>query len=78
MLKRRDHCSPKAGYIDRENEVIMGLNRTRRSRAIFPTADLDGRGSIKAAGFEPIRSCWLSRNTENHNDGVFLFMRPGS
>ena len=58
----------KAGYIDRENEVIVGLQTDQPfKRAIFPYGGLRMvEAGIKAAGFNPIRSCTkLSRNTEN-------------
>ena len=45
----------KAGYIDRENEVIVGLQTDQPfKRAIFPFGGLRMvETGIKAAGFEP-------------------------
>ena len=58
----------KAGYIDRDNEVIVGLQTDQPfKRAIFPFGGLRMvEAGLKAAGFEPDPACTrLSRNIGN-------------
>ena len=57
----------KAGYIDRENEIIVGLQTDQPfKRAIFPYGGLRMvEAGLKAAGFSPTRTCMkFSRNIE--------------
>src|SRR5690349_2531152 len=68
------------GWIDRENEVIVGLQTDRPfRRAIFPAGGLrmveDG---LKAAGFpaDPAVHEAFTRYRKTHNDGVFDAYTP--
>ena len=70
----------KAGYIDRENEVIVGLQTDEPfKRAIFPYGGLRMvEGGLKAAGFEadPQVHEAFTRYRKSHNDGVFDAYTP--
>jgi formate C-acetyltransferase len=70
----------KAGYIDRDNEVIVGS----ADRPAVQAGDLpvrrapDGRGRLKAAGFEadPQVHEAFTKYRKSHNDGVFDAYTP--
>jgi formate C-acetyltransferase len=70
----------KAGYIDRDNEVIVGLQTDKPfKRAIFPFGGLRMvEGGIKAAGFEPDPQVHeaFTKYRKSHNDGVFDAYTP--
>jgi formate C-acetyltransferase len=70
----------KAGYIDRENEVIVGLQTDQPfKRAIFPFGGLRMvEGGLKAAGFEPDPQVHeaFTKYRKSHNDGVFDAYTP--
>ena len=70
----------KAGYIDRENEVIVGLQTDQPfKRAIFPYGGLRMvEAGLKAAGFEadPQVHEAFTRYRKSHNDGVFDAYTP--
>jgi formate C-acetyltransferase len=70
----------KAGYIDRDNEVIVGLQTDQPfKRAIFPFGGLRMvEGGIKAAGFEPDPQVHeaFTKYRKSHNDGVFDAYTP--
>ena len=70
----------KAGYIDRENEVIVGLQTDEPfKRAIFPYGGLRMvEAGIKAAGFEPdpLVHEAFTKYRKSHNDGVFDAYTP--
>src|SRR6516162_1230047 len=63
------------GYIDRENEVILGLQTDAPlKRAIMPNGGLRMvLNSLKAYGYEPNRAVVESftKYRKTHNDGVF-------
>jgi Pyruvate formate lyase-like len=63
------------GWIDRDNEVIVGLQTDRPfRRAIFPAGGLRMvESGLKAAGFEadPAVHEAFTRYRKTHNDGVF-------
>jgi formate C-acetyltransferase len=65
----------KAGYIDRDNEVIVGLQTDQPfKRAIFPFGGLRMvEAGLKAAGFEPDPRVHeaFTKYRKSHNDGVF-------
>src|SRR5499427_605002 len=65
----------KAGYIDRENEIIVGLQTDQPfKRAIFPFGGLRMvEAGLKAAGFEadPQVHHEFTHYRKSHNDGVF-------
>jgi formate C-acetyltransferase len=65
----------KAGYIDRGNEVIVGLQTDQPfKRAIFPFGGLRMvEAGLKAAGFEPDPRVHeaFTKYRKSHNDGVF-------
>jgi formate C-acetyltransferase len=65
----------KAGYIDRDNEVIVGLQTDQPfKRAIFPFGGLRMvEAGLKAAGFEadPQVHDAFTKYRKSHNDGVF-------
>ncbi len=65
----------KAGYIDRDNEVIVGLQTDQPfKRAIFPLGGLRMvEGGLKASGFEadPRVHEAFTKYRKTHNDGVF-------
>jgi formate C-acetyltransferase len=68
------------GYIDRENEVIVGLQTDAPlKRAIMPNGGLRMvLSSLKAYGYEPNRAVVeaFSRYRKTHNDGVFDAYTP--
>src|SRR5262249_9077442 len=70
----------KAGYIDRENEVIVGLQTDQPfKRAIFPAGGLRMvESGLKAAGFEadPHVHEAFTKYRKTHNDGVFDAYTP--
>ena len=70
----------KAGYIDRNNEVVVGLQTDQPfKRAIFPFGGLRMvEAGIKAAGFEPDPSVHetFTKYRKSHNDGVFDAYTP--
>src|SRR5262249_36980034 len=65
----------KAGYIDKENEVIVGLQTDQPfKRAIFPFGGLRMvEAGLKAAGFEADANVHetFTKYRKTHNDGVF-------
>ncbi|WP_425905318.1 formate C-acetyltransferase [Nitrobacter sp. TKz-YC02] len=67
--------SHKAGYIDRENEIIVGLQTDQPfKRAIFPFGGLRMvESGLKAAGFQPdpVVHEVFTKYRKSHNDGVF-------
>ena len=70
----------KAGYIDRDNEVIVGLQTDQPfKRAIFPFAGLRMvEAGLKAAGLEAdsqVREIF-TKYRKTHNDGVFDVYTP--
>jgi formate C-acetyltransferase len=70
----------KAGYIDRANEVIVGLQTDEPfKRAIFPFGGLRMvEAGLKAAGFEadPQVHEAFTKYRKSHNDGVFDAYTP--
>jgi formate C-acetyltransferase len=70
----------KAGYIDRNNEVIVGLQTDEPfKRAIFPFGGLRMvEAGLKAAGFEadPQVHEIFTKYRKTHNDGVFDAYTP--
>ena len=70
----------KAGYIDRENEVVVGLQTDQPfKRAIFPFGGLRMvEAGLKAAGFEadPQVHNAFTKYRRSHNDGVFDAYTP--
>ena len=72
--------SHPAGYIDRENEVIVGLQTDRPfRRAIMPNGGLRMvENGLKAAGIEPDPSVHhaFTYYRKSHNDGVFDAYTP--
>lgn len=70
----------KAGYIDRDNEVIVGLQTDQPfKRAIFPFGGLRMvESGLKAAGFEadPHVHETFTKYRKSHNDGVFDAYTP--
>src|ERR1700743_1061691 len=70
----------QAGYIDRDNEVIVGLQTDQPfKRAIFPFGGLRMvEAGIKAAGFEPDPAVHetFTKARRSHNDGVFDAYTP--
>src|SRR6187399_1343179 len=70
----------KPGYIDRENEVIVGLQTDQPfKRAIFPYGGLRMvEAGIEAAGFEPDPGVHeaFTKYRKSHNDGVFDAYTP--
>jgi formate C-acetyltransferase len=70
----------KAGYIDRSNEVIVGLQTDEPfKRAIFPFGGLRMvENGVKAAGFEPDPQVHeaFTKYRRTHNDGVFDAYTP--
>ena len=69
-----------AGYIDRDNEVIVGLQTDKPfRRAIFPAGGLRMvEAGLKAAGFEPDPAVHqaFTQYRKTHNDGVFDAYTP--
>src|SRR4029078_11935643 len=70
----------KAGYIDRDNEVIVGLQTDAPfKRAIFPFGGLRMvEAGLKAAGFDadPHVHEAFTKYRKSHNDGVFDAYTP--
>jgi formate C-acetyltransferase len=70
----------KAGYIDRDNEVVVGLQTDQPfKRAIFPFGGLRMvEAGLKAAGFEPDPAVHeaFTKYRKSHNDGVFDAYTP--
>ena len=70
----------RAGYIDRDNEVIVGLQTEQPfKRAIFPYGGLRMvEAGLKAAGFEadPQVHEAFTKYRKSHNDGVFDAYTP--
>jgi formate C-acetyltransferase len=70
----------QAGYIDRDNEVIVGLQTDQPfKRAIFPFGGLRMvEAGLKAAGFEPDAKVHeaFTKYRKSHNDGVFDAYTP--
>ena len=70
----------KAGYIDRDNEIIVGLQTDQPfKRAIFPYGGLRMvEAGLKAAGFEPDPAVHkaFTNYRKSHNDGVFDAYTP--
>ena len=70
----------KAGYIDRENEIIVGLQTDQPfKRAIFPYGGLRMvEAGLKAAGFsaDPHVHEVFTKYRKTHNDGVFDAYTP--
>jgi formate C-acetyltransferase len=70
----------KAGYIDRANEVVVGLQTDQPfKRAIFPFGGLRMvEAGLKAAGFEPDPAVHeaFTKYRKSHNDGVFDAYTP--
>src|SRR5215510_10009397 len=70
----------KAGYIDQENEVVVGLQTDQPfKRAIFPYGGLRMvEAGLKAAGFpaDPQVHEAFTRYRKTHNDGVFDAYTP--
>ena len=70
----------KAGYIDRGNEVIVGLQTDQPfKRAIFPYGGLRMvEAGLKAAGFEADAKVHeaFTKYRKSHNDGVFDAYTP--
>jgi formate C-acetyltransferase len=68
------------GYIDRDNEVIVGLQTDKPfRRAIFPYGGLRMvEAGVKAAGFEPDSAVHhaFTHYRRTHNDGVFDAYTP--
>jgi formate C-acetyltransferase len=69
-----------AGYIDRDNEIIVGLQTDQPfKRAIFPAGGLRMvEAGLKAAGFEadPQVHDAFTKYRKTHNDGVFDAYTP--
>src|ERR1044071_5262445 len=70
----------KPGYIDRNNEIIVGLQTDQPfKRAIFPYGGLRMvEAGLKAAGFEadPAVHEAFTKYRKSHNDGVFDAYTP--
>src|SRR6478609_7364795 len=70
----------EAGYIDRDNEVIVGLQTDQPfKRAIFPFGGLRMvEAGLKAAGFDPDPAVHeaFTKYRKSHNDGVFDAYTP--
>jgi formate C-acetyltransferase len=70
----------KAGFIDRDNEVIVGLQTDQPfKRAIFPFGGLRMvEAGLKAAGFDPDAAVHetFTKYRKSHNDGVFDAYTP--
>jgi formate C-acetyltransferase len=68
------------GYIDRDNEVIVGLQTDQPfKRAIFPFGGLRMvEAGLKAAGFDPDPAVHeaFTKYRKSHNDGVFDAYTP--
>jgi len=70
----------EAGYIDRDNEVVVGLQTDQPfKRAIFPYGGLRMvEAGLKAAGFEADAKVHeaFTKYRKSHNDGVFDAYTP--
>src|SRR3954470_7162295 len=70
----------KAGYIDHDNEIIVGLQTDQPfKRAIFPYGGLRMvENGLQAAGFQPDARVHeaFTRYRKSHNDGVFDAYTP--
>src|SRR3954449_635993 len=70
----------KAGYIDRDNEIVVGLQTDEPfKRAIFPYGGLRMvEAGLKAAGIEadPLVHEAFTKYRKSHNDGVFDAYTP--
>src|SRR6185369_11317959 len=70
----------EAGYIDRDNEVVVGLQTDQPfKRAIFPYGGLRMvETGLKAAGFTPDAKVHeaFTKYRKSHNDGVFDAYTP--
>jgi formate C-acetyltransferase len=70
----------KAGYIDRGNEIIVGLQTDQPfKRAVFPLGGLRMvEAGLKAAGFEADQQVHetFTKYRKTHNDGVFDAYTP--
>jgi formate C-acetyltransferase len=70
----------KAGYIDKENEVVVGIQTDQPfKRAIFPYGGLRMvEAGLKAAGFEADANVHqtFTKYRKTHNDGVFDVYTP--
>ena len=70
----------KAGYIDRDNEIIVGLQTDQPfKRAIFPFGGLRMvEAGLKARGFEADQQVHetFTKYRKSHNDGVFDAYTP--
>ncbi len=70
----------KAGYIDKDNEIIVGLQTDQPfKRAIFPYGGLRMvEAGLKAGGFEtdPLVHQTFTKYRKTHNDGVFDAYTP--
>src|SRR3984957_18119428 len=70
----------KAGYIDRDNEIIVGLQTDQPfKRAIFPFGGLRMvEAGLKAAGLKPDPAVHetFTKYRKSHNDGVFDAYTP--
>ena len=70
----------KPGYIDRDNEVIVGLQTDQPfKRAVFPYGGLRMvEAGLKAAGFEadPLVHEAFTKYRKTHNEGVFDAYTP--
>lgn len=70
----------EAGYIDKDNEVIVGLQTDRPfRRAIFPFGGLRMvENGLEAAGIEPDHAVHevFTKYRKSHNDGVFDVYTP--
>ncbi len=70
----------KAGYLDKQNEVIVGLQTDQPfKRAIFPFGGLRMvEAGLKAAGFEADANVHqtFTKYRKTHNDGVFDAYTP--
>ena len=70
----------RAGYIDRDNEIILGLQTDQPfKRAIFPFGGLRMvESGLTAAGFEPDSKVHeaFTKYRKTHNDGVFDAYTP--
>src|SRR5438874_4066793 len=70
----------KAGYLDKQNEIIVGLQTDQPfKRAIFPFGGLRMvEAGLKAGGFDPDPAVHetFTKYRKSHNDGVFDAYTP--